>query len=415
MSVIGSAWNWLTGWATRQTSGVQRSIPSTVAYDDVAPVGIDAALQVSTVWACVKLLSETISSLPLFLYRTGANGERKLARDDDLYMVLHDMPNRRQTAQEFWEYMLINLFLRGNAFARIVRNSRGKVVSLWPLSADQVEVKKLEDGSLVYIYAVDSSQFIFADKDVLHVRGIGGDVVGLSPLDYMRGSVSLAIKAQSHTNKTYNKNARRPGILMSDNVLTREQRSALKNNFADIVAGGEKELYILEAGFKFEALGLTPADLQLLETQQYSVENLARFFGVPSVLINDTSKTTTWGTGVEQIIEGFYKFTIRPQVERIEQSISRWVLSPSQRASGMIVEFSLDALLRASLKDRIEIYAKATQNGIYTRNECRQFENLPPKDGGNDLTVQVNLAPLDMLRSMDKGERRNASQETIAQ
>ena len=307
--------------------GLQRPVPSSVAYDDIQSVGLDAAMQVSTVWACVKLLAETISSLPLFLYRSDDNGQRTLARDDDLYRVLHDMPNRRQTAQEFWEYMLVNLFLRGNCYARIRRNSQGRVVALWPLSADQIEVKVLDDGSVAYLYSVDSMRVIFPEAEILHIRGMGNDVVGMSPLDYMRASVSLALRTQSHLNKTYNKNARRHGILMRDSVLTDQQRMALKKNFGDIATGGEKELYILEAGFKFEPLGMTPADLQLLESMRNSVEDLCRWFGVPSVLVNDTSKTTTWGTGVEQIIEGFYKFTIRPQVERIEQALQRRVLS----------------------------------------------------------------------------------------
>lgn len=417
MSLLTTAYNWLTGWATHQAKGLQRSMPSSVAYEDVPTVGIDSALQVSTVWACVKLLSETIASLPLFLYQSDANGQRTLARDVNLYRVLHDMPNRRQTAQEFWEYMLLNLFLRGNAYARIVRGADGNVVALWPMSADQVEVRVLDDGALVYIYAIDSARVIFAEQDVLHIRGMGNDVIGLSPLDYMRGSVSLAIRTQGHVNKTYAKNARRPGLLMSDNVLTQQQREALKKNFGEIASGGEKELYVLEAGFRFEPLGMTPADLQLLETRRFTVEDICRWFGVPSVLVNDTDKTTTWGTGVGQIIEGFYKFTIRPQVERIEQSLQKRVLSPSQRAAGMVVEFNLDALLRSSLKDRMEIYAKAVQNGIYSRNECRQYENMPPVDGGDDLTAQINLRPIDMLRALPvtSGSQGNASQESTAQ
>lgn len=243
---------------------------------------------------------------------------------------------------------------------------------------------------------------------------MGSDVVGLSPLDYMRGSVSLGIMSQSHLNKTFAKNTRRPGILMSDNVLKDEQRLALRENFGEIATGGEKELYILEAGFQFQPLGLTPADLQLLETRKFTVEDISRFFGVPSVLINDTDKSTTWGSGIQQIIEGFYKFTIRPAVERIEQSVNRRVLNQTQRAAGYMVQFELDALLRASAKDRMEIYSKAVQNGIFTRNECRRRENLEPKDGGDELTAQINLQPVDMMRE-NIGSQPDVAQDPIAQ
>ena len=172
---------------------------------------------------------------------------------------------------------------------------------------------------------------------------------------------------------------------------------ALKNNFGDIVSGSEKELYILEAQFKFDALGMSPADIQLLETRQFAVQDLARWFGVPSVLINDTGETTALGSSVSQIIDGFHRLTLRPQLERIEQALMKRVLSSRQRAKGAIIEFNLDALLRASLKDRMDKYAKGVQNGIYNRNEPRKRENLPPFEGGETFTAQVNLMPVDKL------------------
>lgn len=393
------AWSfmgWLRGNSTSQKTGTQLSTPAASAYEDTVAIGPDSALQVSTVWACVKLLADTIASLPLFVYRTDADGQRTLARDTIIYSVLHDSPNRRMTAVEFWHYMMLNYVLRGNAYARIERNN-GEVVGLMPLSADQVEVDVLSDGSLAYRYVIGSNTLIYPEGDILHIRGMGNGVVGMSPLDYMRASVGLGIAAQNHTAAVYRKGARRPGILMTDRVLSAEQRTALRNSFGDIASGGQRELYILEANFKFDPIGMTPADLQLLETRKFAVEDLARWFGVPSVMVNDTAKTTTWGTGVEQIIEGFYKFTVRPILELCEQAIQRRVLSGAQRAAGFHVEFSLDALLRSSLKDRMEIYSKATQNGIYTRNECRQFENLPPVAGGDALTAQTNLVPVAML------------------
>lgn len=415
MGFFSTVRSWLRGNATAQRQGVQSSLPSGTAYDETPIVGPDAALQVSTVWACVKLLVETIASLPLFVYRTDSSGQRQLVRDDELFVVLHDSPNRRMTAQEFWEFMLLNLVLRGNAYARIERNAQGRAFALWPMAADQIEVKVLPDGSLVYAYVLDSATLIYGEEDVLHIKGVGNGVVGMSPLDYMRASVGVAILAHNHTAATYRKQARRAGILMTDRVLSQAQRDALRENFGEITTGGKSELYILEANFKFEPINMTPADLQLLETRRFAVEDLARWFGVPSVLINDTSKTTTWGTGVEQIIEGFYKFTLRPQLERIEQAIQRRVLTSRQRAEGLHAEFSFDALLRASLKDRMEIYAKGTQNGIYKRNECRQLENLPPVAGGDALTAQVNLVPLDMLGKIQPKGGSNASENPVSQ
>ena len=146
---------------------------------------------------------------------------------------------------------------------------------------------------------------------------------------------------------------------------------------------------------KYEQLSLTPQDTQLLETRKYGVEEIGRWFGVPAVLINH-SNTTAWGSGIEQIIDGFFKFTVRPALVSIEQALRKRVLTPAQRAR-YSVEWNFDGLLRANIKDRMEVYAKAVQNGLKTRNECRQLENDPPIAGGDVLTAQVNLVPIDML------------------
>lgn len=399
MTIFSKLYGLFGGNATGQKDGSQQTSPSSSAHDDSPTVGIDSALQVSTVWACVNLLVETISSLPLNVYKSAGDGREK-ATTSRIYSILHTSPNKRQTPVEFWEQMILNYVLRGNAYARIDRNAQGEVLSLWPLSSDQIDVIAAEDGSLIYVYTYGQTSIGYLEKDILHIKGMGNGVVGMSPLDYMRSSVGLAISAQNHTTKTFRKNARRPGLLMSDDVLTAEQRKAVKENFGDIVSGSGKELYVLEAQFKFEALGMSPADIQLLETRQFAVQDLARWFGVPSVLINDTGETTSLGSSVQQIVDGFYKLKLRPQLKRIEQALHAKVFTPRERAEGYVAEFNLDALLRASLKDRMEIYSKAVQNGLKTRNECRILENDPEKKGADDLTAQVNLTTLDKIGEM---------------
>ena len=163
---------------------------------------------------------------------------------------------------------------------------------------------------------------------------------------------------------------------------------------------------------KYQQLSISPEDQQLLETRQFTVEEIARWFGVPSVLINQ-SNVTAWGSGIEQLVEGFYKLTIRPLLVSVEQAITKRVLTAGQRAT-LTVEFSLDGLLRSNLKDRAEIYAKLVQNGLKTRNECRQLENDPPVPGGDELTAQTNLAPLKMLGTM-QGAGNAGTKEPVAQ
>lgn len=389
------------GWggALGDRKGQQTGAPSGSLVDGTSPLHTDGALQISAVWACVDLLSRSIASLPLFVYEQ-RNGMRTLARDTTLWTLLHDSPNARMTPMEFWVAMVMNLLLRGNGYARIDRNSAGEVISLWPMAADQVAVDVLPDGSMVYVYSVDSDRVVLAEQNVLHLKGLGNGTYGLSTLDYMRATTSEMANAQTAANAMFANGGKPTGVLMIDNVLNADQRAAIKERFAGMATGSSSRLYVLEANMKYQQLSLTPEDTQLLETRQYGVEEIGRWFGVPAVLINH-SNTTAWGSGIEQIIDGFFKFTLRPALVNIEQAIRKRVLTPSQRAR-YSAEWNFDGLLRANIKDRMEVYAKAVQNGLKTRNECRQLENDPPMAGGDELTAQVNLVPLEMLGKTEK-------------
>ena len=400
---MGTIYQSLRRWfgnvgSTGQQDGIQYGEPFTRVYDSNKDYGIDGALQVSAVWAAVELLTDNIASLPLFVYKRAndTQGNKELARDTQLWTLLHDSPNRRHTPMEFWQYACLNFLLRGNAYARLVRNSAGEVIEMWPLSADQVEIEALPDRTLVYKYSYDGKVVVYDESSIWHWRDKGNGVIGMSRLDYMRSSVGVAIDAQNHSANVFRKSAKRPGVFMIDKVLKEEQRNAIRNNYRGLVEGNDDDLLVLEAGAKFEPLSMSPADLQLLDTRKFSVEDIARWFGISSVLINDTAKTTTWGTGISQLIEGFYKFKLRPMLEGLEQSIERRILTSGQRQQ-YTVEFSLDAILRGSLADRLDAGSKAVQNGLMTRNEWRQLENLPRVDGADDLTAQVNLAPLASL------------------
>jgi HK97 family phage portal protein len=412
MTIFGRFSSWFGAFgATTQNKGVQDTRPLQNVYKDVPAVTIDGALQVSSVWASVELLADNIASLPIFVYHQ-KKGLRELARDIDLWMLFHDRPNSRHTPMEFWQFMVMNYLLRGNAFARLERNSRGEVVSMWPLSADQVQVKVLENGSITYEYHLDGNVIVYGEKSILHFRDKGNGIIGMSRLDYMKSSVGVAINAQNTASKLYANDNKRPGVLLLDKLLSPEQRKQIRANFKELVEGGEDQLLVLEAGAKFEPLSMSPADVQLLETRRFSVEDIARWFGIPSVLINDTVKTTTWGTGVDAIIEGFYKFKLRPMLVGFEQRMKLSVLTAEQRST-LTVEFGLEALLRSSLKDRVDLYAKQVQNGLKTRNEIRQLENDPPIPGGDELTAQINLAPISMLGKVKGGG--NAAEDAISQ
>jgi len=394
----------------KQSTGLSVSL-----VDDLPGITVDKALQLSAVWACVERIAKTIASLPLFVYDERGNGLRELSRGSSLWALLHDSPNSRMTPFEFWVAMIINLLLRGNAYARIDRSENGEAYSLHPMPADQVDVSVLDDGSVVYQYRIGSDVAILAEQNVLHLKEMGNGITGLARLDFMRATTVEAGYAQATASKLFVNGGKPSGVLMIDRVLKPDQRDAIKRNFNAMSEGGTSRLFVLEADMKYQQITLNPEQLQLLETRQFGVEEIARWFGVPAVLINHAN-VTTWGSGIEQIVEGFVKFTIAPALVSFQQAIRKRVMTSAQRAS-QTVEFSLDALLRSNLKDRMAIYAAAVQNGIYTRAEVRQLENMPPLDGSDQLTAQTNLAPLDKIGHAEEapGDIDATAQITTAQ
>lgn len=392
---------WGSAGAIGEHRGAQDGFPSAALVPDTANIGTDGALQISTVWACIERRAALVASLPFFVYEYTAVGQKDLARMSRLYALLHDSPNNRMTPFEFWRAMMINHDLRGNAYARIERDTTGEAFALWPMPADQVQAVVLNDGAMVYEYQIDGNVAVFAAENVLHLKNLGNGTVGLSKLDYMRATTDEAAKAQQSASRIFGNGGKPSGVLMVDSVLKPDQRTQIQERFAEMVTGPVSRLYVLEANMKYQQVSLAPEDVQLLETRRFTVEEFCRWMDVPPVLVHH-SNVTTWGSAVDVIMDGFYKLTIRPLLVSIEQAVRKRVMTPRQRAT-LTAEFSFDALLRGSLKDRMDIYARAVQNGLKTRNECRQLENDPPLDGADELTAQTNLAPLAMLGTMQGG------------
>lgn len=405
--------SWFGASATGDKTGKQSGQPSTSLVSELPVFGIDSAMQIAAVWACIHRRATTLSSLPLFVYKNN-NGLRELDRTSRLWSLLHETPNARMTPMEFWRALIMNHDLRGNGYARLDRDPRtNEVLAMWPMSADQVEQVILDDGAVVYTYQIGSDVAVLAEENVLHLKDLGNGTTGLSRLDYMRSTTAEQQSAQWQANKVFGSSGKPTGVLMVDNVLKKDQRARIQENFAGMASGNFSRLFVLEANMKYQQLSLSPEDQQLLESRKFGIEEISRWFDVPPVLIHH-SNVTAWGSGVEQIVDGWYKLAVRPACVSIEQAIRKRVMTPQQRAR-QTAEFSIDALLRSSLKDRMEIYAKAVQNGIKNRNECRQLENDPPYVGGELYTAQTNLAPIDMLGKIQGAGSNATSQDTFAQ
>src|SRR5574343_357401 len=390
MSILNTFGRWLGfGGALGATKGVQVGTPSTSLVAGVANIGADAAMQIAAVWACVNRRANTVASLPFFAYET-KDGMKTLARDSTLYQLLHESPNSRMTPREFWVAMMMNHDLRGNAYARLERRKDGTCYAMWPMAADQVESAVLDDGSMVYKYQIGGDQMVLAEDSVLHLKDLGNGSTGLAKLEFMRATTDEAAKAAYQASTTFATSGKPTGVLMVDKLLTDSQREALRKNFQDLEQGSQSRLAVLEANMKYQQLSITPEQQQLLESRNFGVEEICRWFDVPPVLVHHAN-VTAWGSGIEQIVDGYYKLAIRPMLVNIEQAVRKRVMTPKQRAS-MSVEFNFDALLRGNLTQRYESYAKAVQNGFLTRNEVRQYENMPPDPAANELTAQVNLS-----------------------
>lgn len=415
--MFGGFLRWFgSGGATAERTGAQNPLPSQALIAGTTNVGVDGALQISTVWACVDRRSTTIASLPFFAYKHDATGRRTLARTSRLYALLHDSPNARMTPLDFWRALIMNHDLRGTGYARIERDERtDEATALWPMPTDQVTPSMLPDGTMIYEYRIGKDVMVLDSSSVLPIKGLGNGNVGLSRLEYMRATTDEAAKAQTSASKVFGTGGKPTGVLMVDKVLRKEQREALRTNFSEMSVGSESRLFVLEADMKYQQLSISPEDQQLLESRNFGVEEVCRWFDVPPVLVHH-SNVTTWGTGVEQIVDGFYKLSVRPMLVNIEQAVRKHVMTPAQRAS-MSVEFNLDALLRGNSKDRMELHAKAVQNGLRTRNECRQLENdePDPSPAADILTAQSNLVPLHMLGQTTNGGSNAPAQDPIAQ
>jgi HK97 family phage portal protein len=410
-TLLSSFRSWFSrAGAMAEQPGTQNPVPSASLVSDAADIGVDGALQISAVWSCIDRRATTVASLPFFAYDRATNGQKQLARTSRLFALLHDSPNPRMTPFDFWRAMMMNHDLRGNAYARIERDERtGEAVAMWPMPADQVQPVMLDDGAMVYQYQIGPDLAVLSAANVLHLKNLGNGTMGLAKLEFMRATTDEMAKAQATASRLFANGGKPTGVLMVDKVLSAEQRKTIRDRFAEMSQGPMARLFVLEASMKYERLSLTPEDQQLLETRRFGIEEICRWFDVPPVLVHH-SNVTTWGSGIEQIFGGFYKLTIRPMLVNIEQAVRKDVMTPRQRAS-MVAEYAFEALLRGDSAARSTLYSTGLQNGWMTRNEVRQLENLPPVagPGGDALTAQSNLLPIDMLGTTKTGGTANAA------
>lgn len=361
-------------------------------------MSVDAALQLEVVWACVRLISGTVATLPCHFYQKDSLGRGSIAYDHPLYALLHDLANADMTAVVFWEALVGSLMMWGNAYASIDRVG-GRVVALTPLRPDRVYRFLHPDGSTAYRYTYLGQVHVFEEGEMMHVKGFSLDgIIGLSPVGQARETLGLA-RAAEKTAASLFRNSMRPSAVASlDTFLDDARRKRFEEETLPRFVGSMNagKVPLLEGGIKITALALTPEDAELLSTRQFSISQICRWFGVQPVMIGHMDKTSSWGSGLEQMNQWFLTYTLRPILLSIEQEIYRALLTPVERTK-FYAEFNVDGLLRADSVGRANQMKMLIDAGLRTPNELRGLDNFPPLPGGDDLTMMSNRLPIEML------------------
>ena len=358
-------------------------------------VNATTAIQLSTVYACVRVISETVASLPLGVYEATDAGNRK-ATDHPLYRLLHDEPNTEMTSFILREVMLGHLLLWGNSYCQIIRTGRNKITGLYPLLPDKMTVDRDKNGVLTYTYSTASGQtVVLAPADVLHIPGLGFDgVMGYSPIALEKNAIGLGIASEEYGSKFFSNGARPSGILTHPNTV--KNPKALRESWNAAYGGSSNanRVAILEEGMRFEPIAIPNNEAQFLETRKFQVDEICRIFRVPRHLVGNLEHATF--SNIEHQSIDFAVHTIRPWLVRIEQSMNRALFS-EQEKERFYVQFNIDGLMRGDYKSRMEGYAIARQNGWMSANDIRALENqnpIPANQGGDAYLVNGNMIPI---------------------
>ena len=362
-----------------------------------------SAMQMTAVYSCVRILAEAVAGLPLHLYRYKDDGGKEKAIDHPLYLLLHDEPNPEMSSFVFRETLMTHLLLWGNAYAQVIRNGKGEVITLYPLMPNKMSVDRDANGQLYYSYTRGSDEAIRDDKstvllkpsEVLHIPGLGFDgLVGYSPIAMAKNAIGMAIACEEFGAKFFANGAAPSGVLEHPGTIKDPSRvrDAWQSQFGGSANSGK--VAVLEEGMKYTPISISPEQAQFLETRKFQINEIARIFRVPPHMVGDLEKSSF--SNIEQQSLEFVKYTLDPWVIRWEQSIQRSLLSQEEK-SRYFVKFNVEGLLRGDYQSRMNGYAVGRQNGWMSANDIRELENLdriPEEYGGDLYLINGNMLPL---------------------
>ena len=362
-----------------------------------------SAMQMTAVYACVRILSEAIAGLPLHLYKYTSDGGKEKAINHPLYQLLHDEPNPEMSSFVFRETLMTHLLLWGNAYAQIIRNGKGDIIALYPLMPNRMRVDRDDKGQLYYTYnrvydealKTKSMTVVLKPYDVLHIPGLGFDgLVGYSPIAMAKNAIGLAIATEEYGAKFFANGAAPSGVLEHPSTLKNPEklREAWQSQFGG--SQNSNRIAVLEEGLKYTPISISPEQAQFLETRKFQINEIARIFRVPPHMVGDLEKSSF--SNIEQQSLEFVKYTLDPWVVRWEQNLQRILLNPDEKKD-YFFKFNVDGLLRGDYASRMTGYATARQNGWMSANDIRELENLdriPTELGGDLYLINGNMLPM---------------------
>lgn len=400
MRVINRIKNFFTGESTQGDSGAIDSIVAGLASGQT--ITEQTALTLSTVWACTSLVSETIGTLPLHIYKKTANG-RERADDYQLSYILRNKPNTKSTSSVLWQSTVASMLLRGNGILKKLTVGN-KLVGLQFMPYDKLQIVLDFDGNAeFYEIRPRGTTVKIPTKDIVRIPNftIDGNW-GLSSITYGAKMFSNSLNSMESANNMFEKGLLQTVAFKTDKRIRGDQREDFRKSFEQYSgAMNSGKAILLEDGMDVKTVSLNPKDAQLLESRAFSVEEICRWFRVDPSMIGHGNAVSNWGTGLEQKMIGFLTFTLRPILTRIEQSINNELI-PLEDRGIYYAEFSIDGLLRGDSTSRATFFREMVNAGIMTRDEVRKLENLPPL-GGNAEKLMTNGAtqPIDTLQGLN--------------
>lgn len=388
------------------------------------PVNERTAMQTTAVYACVRILAEAVASLPLHVYEYQDDGGKKLVHDHPLYYLLHDEPNPEMTSFVFRETLMSHLLIWGNAYAQIIRDGAGRVLGLYPLLPDKMEVQRDDKGNIYYVYSRNSDEnptfkeygnIKLKAEDVLHIPGLGFDgLIGYSPIAMAKNAVGMTLACEEYGASFFANGANPGGVLEHPGVL--KDPSKVRESWNSVYRGvsNAHKIAVLEEGMKYQQIGIPPEEAQFLETRKFQINEIARLYRIPPHMVGDLDKSSF--SNIEQQSLEFVKYTLDPWMIRWEQSLQRSLLLPGEKGK-YFIKLNVDGLLRGDYQSRMNGYAVGRQNGWFSANDIREMENMnpiPDEEGGNLYLINgamTKLADAGAFAKTDTGQQNTPAQE----